>query len=194
VTQVEVSRQEDSGWPEQVTLAMKQEPDLLVCNPLKERQTTELALLAASRGAVLAVLHQPDAGAALRWLLRNGFRSPLKAGVLKGVLTVASVPRLCSNCKIPIQAADETGHPVTLYTRQGCELCMGWDGLQSEAVLEWLPLPVGAAPLDEAECTGATLRVLVEEAGGEPLAKRVLQRAKEGRIDGSEARDYLSGG
>lgn len=191
ITQVEVSRQEDSGWPEQVTLAMKQEPDLLVCNPLKERQTTELAMLAASRGAVLAVLHQPDATAALRWLLRNGFRSPLKAGVLKGILTVASVPKLCPRCKIPVQAADETGRPLTLYTRQGCEECMGWDGLQAEAVLEWLPLAAGEVPLEEPECTVATVRRMVEAAGGESLRQRILQRARDGRIDGAEVRDFL---
>jgi len=193
IAQVEVSRQEDSNWPEQVTLAMKQEPDLLVCNPLKERQTTELALLAASRGAVLAVLHQADACSALRWLLRNGFRSPLKAGVLKGILTVASVSRLCPNCKIPIQAADPEGRPVTLYTRQGCEKCLAWDGLHAEAVLEWLPLTPATVPLEETDCNGAALRRLVEEAGGEPLTLRVLQRAKEGRLDGSEARDLLVG-
>lgn len=191
VSQVEVSRQEDSGWPEQVTLAMKQEPELLVCNPLKDRQTTELALLAASRCAVFGVLHQPDASSALRWLLRNGFRSPLKAGVLRGVLSLASVPRLCPQCRIPIQAVDEKGRPVTLHTRQGCEGCMGWDGLQAEAVLEWLPLDPSTVPVEEKECSTATLAKKVEEAGGEPMRSRVLRFAREGRIDGAEARDFL---
>ncbi len=193
VVQVEVSRQEGSGWPEQLTLALKQEPELLVLNPLKERQTTELALLAASRGAVLAVLHQPDAGATLRWLLRNGFRSPLKAGVLKGILTVASLARLCPNCRIPVEAADSAGHPVPLFTRQGCERCMGWDSLQSEVVLEWLPLGSARVPLEEAECSAAGVARLVEEAGGEPLGRRILQRARDGAIDAAEARDYFAG-
>ncbi len=191
VSQVEVSRQEAS-WAEQTTVAMRQEPELLVVNPLKERQTTELALLAASRSAVLGVLHQPDAAAAIKWMLRNGFRSALRAGVLKGVLAHASIPRLCPHCKIPVESAGADGRPVTLYTRQGCEQCMGWDALHAETLLEWLPLSAGSVPLEESESTPATIRRLVEDAGGETLQRRVLRKALEGAIDGAEARQYLN--
>ncbi len=191
VAQVEVSRQE-SSWAEQTTLAMKQEPELLAINPLKERQTTELALLAASRAPVLGVLHQPDAAAAIKWMLRNGFRSALRAGVLKGILTHASIPRLCPHCKIPVESAGADGRPVTLYTRQGCERCMGWDALHAEPFLEWLPLSSSTVPLEEAESTPANARRLVEEASGETLQRRILRRALDGAVDGAEARQYLN--
>lgn len=191
VAQMEVSRQEGATWPELVTVALRQEPGLFACFPVKDRATMEMILLAAAHTRVLAVLHQPDAASALRWLLRNQFRSPLKAGVLKGILTVVSLPALCPRCRLPIEVAGRSGRTYLLETRQGCEECLGWETLPTEEVLEWLPMgpPALARIADERGLSDLPRAVL--EQGGVPLGHRVLQKAKEGLLDGQEAQDFL---
>lgn len=191
VAQMEVSRQEGATWPELVTVALRQEPGLFACFPVKDRTTMEMILLAAAHTRVVAVLHQPDAASALRWLLRNQFRSPLRAGVLKGILTVVSLPALCPRCRLPIEVAGRSGRAYPLETRQGCEECLAWETLPAEEVLEWLPMgpPALARLSDDREL--ADLHRAVLEQGGVPLSHRVLQKAREGLLDGQEAQDFL---
>ena len=191
VGQQEVSREEESTWPELISMAIKQEPALFACFPVKERQSMELALLAASHTRVVAVLHQPDATSTLRWLLRNQFRSPLRAGVLKGILTVASIPKLCSACKLPVEVVGRDGQVYPLFTRQGCEHCLSWESLPAEAVMEWLPINDKVKGLLGDEPQQPDLIRCILDAEGIPLAHRVLAGAREGLLDAQEARDFL---
>ncbi len=191
-SQMEVSRERDATWPELITLALKQEPALFAIFPIRERRSMELALLAAAHTRVFGVLHQPDAGAALRWLLRNQFRSPLKAGVLKGILTVASLSQLCPHCKLPYEIASKEGPPHALFTRQGCEHCLRWESLPTSEALEWMPLNETVRGLLGDEPRPEDLRRAVREAGGLPMGQRVLTLAKEGLVDAQDARDHLT--
>lgn len=191
-SQMEVSRERDATWPELITLALKQEPALFAIFPIRERRSMELALLAAAHTRVFGVLHQADAGAALRWLLRNQFRSPLKAGVLKGILTVASLSQLCPHCRLPYEVASKEGPPHALFTRQGCEHCLRWESLPTSEALEWLPLNETVRGLLGDEPKPEDLRRAVREAGGLPMGQRVLALAKEGLVDAQDARDHLT--
>ncbi len=190
--QMEVSREREATWPELITMALKQEPALFALFPIKERRSMELALLAAAHTRVLGVLHQPDAASALRWLLRNQFRSPLRAGVLKGILTVASVAQVCPHCKLPIEVPGRDGLPLALFTRQGCEHCLRWESLPTTEVLEWLPMTEGARGLLADEPKPEDLRRVIVEAGGVPLNQRLLVLAQEGLLDAQDAREYLA--
>jgi len=192
ISQVEVSRQDEASWPELILLALKQEPGCLAIHPVKERRSMELALLAASRRSVVAILHQPDAATALSWLVRNGFKSPLKAGVLKGMLTVASVPALCPDCKLPVEIPVGGFRTATLMTRQGCEKCLAWETFPTEEILEWMPFDPKWASEEGKAPAAEDLRRALEESGGVSLRTRLLQRAREGYIDGAEIRDYLT--
>jgi len=191
-SQMEVSREQDATWPELITLALKQEPALFAVFPIRERRSMELALLASAHTRVLGVLHQPDSVSALRWLLRNQFRSPLKAGVLKGILTVASLAQLCPHCKLPYEVASREGQPHALFTRQGCEHCLRWETLPTVEALEWLPLTETVRGLLADEPKPEDLRRAVREAGGVPMSQRVLALAKEGLVDAQDARDFIS--
>ncbi len=190
-SQVEVSREEGATWPELIATALKQDPELFTCFPVKERMSMELIMLAASHTRVLAVLHQPDALAALRWLWRNNFRSPLRAGVLKGILTVASLPALCPDCKLPVRVSGRSGGAYSLFTRQGCEKCLTWESLHSVEILEWIPLGEESRGLFEDEPTAEELHRRIAESGGTNLGERVLNAARRGLVDGHELGDYL---
>ncbi len=191
IAQMEVSRQEGATWPELMAMALKQEPRLFACFPVRERASMELAFLAAAHTRVLGVLHQPGAAAALRWLYRNQFRSPMRAGVLKGILTVASVPQLCPECRLPVDVTGREGHAYPLYTRQGCEQCLTWESLPTEEILEWHPVDASLQSALEKELTPEDVRQHLMSQGGVPIEERVLQRCRDGKVDGQEARTYL---
>lgn len=191
ISQVEVSRQDGATWPELIAVALKQEPALLACYPLRDRSSAELVFLAAAHTRALGVLTQPDSAGALRWLLKNQFRSPLRAGVLKGILTVASIPLLCPDCRLPIEVPGRTGRTHSVYTRQGCEKCLTWESLPTEEILEWHPCGPRTLTLLEREPDRESLQQVLHEEGGTPLSGRVLARALAGELDGNEAREYL---
>lgn len=191
VSQVEVSRQEGATWPELIAVALKQEPALLACHPLRDRSSAELLFLAAAHTRALGVLNQPDAAGALRWLLKNQFRSPLRAGVLKGVLSVASIPLLCPDCRLPIEVPGRSGRVYALYTRQGCEHCLTWESLPTEEILEWHPLGPKTLELLDREPDREALQKALQDEGGTPLSQRVYDRALAGELDGNEAREHL---
>lgn len=191
VAQVEASRQDGVSSPDLILQALKQEPDFLAICPIKERRSAEVALLAASRVPVLGVIHQPGAAAVLQWLLDNQFKSPLKAGVLRGILTVASVPLLCPSCKLPYVLPGASAGGPQLMTRQGCETCLAWDALPTKEVLEWFPIDSSRLRLEEGQVGAAQVQSLIRGRGGVPLSQRLLQFAHEGIIDGAEIRDYL---
>ncbi|MEJ2368537.1 MAG: ATPase, T2SS/T4P/T4SS family [Acidobacteriota bacterium] len=192
VSQVEIGRLEGSSWPEQITLAFKQGPGLTALFPLKERRSMELALLGAVQGAVVGVFHQQSAAGAVRWLLRNQFRSPIKAGVLQGILTVVSLPRLCPNCRLPLEVREPDGRPAPMFTRQGCEHCLTWDTPPMESMIEWIATPQGALPIEESEASESAFGRLIETAGGVPLVRRVVRLGREGVLDGAGVRDFLA--
>ena len=191
VAQVEASRQEGVSSPELILQALKQEPDFLAICPIKERRSAEVALLAASRVPVLGVIHQPGAAAVLQWLLDNQLKSPLKAGVLRGVLTVASVPVLCPACRLPYALPGLAAGGPPLMTRQGCETCLAWDALPTKEVLEWFPVDPSRMRFDDGEVTASQVQTLIRGFGGVPLSQRLLHYAHEGLLDGAEIRDYL---
>jgi type IV pilus assembly protein PilB len=191
VSQVEASRQEGISSPELILQALKQEPDLLAICPIKERKSAEVALLAAARVPVLGGIHQQGAAAVLQWLLDNQFKSALKAGVLKGILTVASVPLLCPRCKLPYSLPGVSGGGPPLMTRQGCETCLAWDALPTKEILEWFQMDPTKLRLDEGVVSATQLQGLIRDRSGASLAQRLLHFAQEGVIDGAEIRDYL---
>lgn len=191
VSQMEVAREEGASWSELITLALKQDPRLFSCFPVKERDSMELNLLAASHTRVISVIHQPDATSTLRWLWRNRFRSPLRAGVIKGILTVVSVPTLCPACQLPVEVNGSEGGPYHLFTRQGCENCLTWETLPTTEFLEWLRLGRKSSLLFKDCPTLEGTHKWIEEQGGITLEKRVLQAASEGLVDGYEAADLL---
>lgn len=104
---------------------------------------------------------------------------------------MASVPRLCPNCKLPIDVVRPDGRVVSLFTRQGCEHCLRWESLPSEALLEWLPITEKLLARLTEDLKPRDVQEVILEGGGLPLGHRVLARAKEGALDGQEARDYL---
>lgn len=185
VIQIELSKLEESSLSEQITLCLKDSADFVGVFPLKDRSSTELIFLSSTRNASLVVMHQESATAALRWLLRNGFKSPIRAGLLKGILWVVPVTKLCKNCQIPMESG---GLKIQMFTRQGCDKCLSMDSLPYKVFLEWFPLTGDFAPLDESEIEKTFEKSKLFLNSPPTIREKILDDAKNGEIDGSEVR------
>jgi type IV pilus assembly protein PilB len=185
IVQVELSRVEETTMAEQITLALKDEADCLGVFPLKDRSTAEIVFLAAAKASILGVIHQGNAAVTLKWLLRNGFKSPIRAGLLKGILSVVPVSKLCPHCQIPV---DSPGLKFQLYTRQGCAKCLSMDTMPYETFLEWHPITKEIAPSEEGESDDSLERSSALLNYPQSLKEKILERARKGEIDGSEVR------
>ncbi len=185
VVQVELSRVEETTMAEQITLALKDEADFIGAFPIKDRATAEIFFLAAAKASLLGVIHQGSAAATLKWLLRNGFKSPIRAGLLKGIVSVVPVSKLCPHCQIPV---DAPGLKFPIYTRQGCAKCLSMDTLPYETFLEWHPITKEIAPSEEGEVEKALDRAKTLLNDPPTMKEKILDRARKAEIDGSEVR------
>lgn len=186
--QVELSRIEETTLSEQVTLALKDSADFLAVNPIRDRSSAEILFFASAKIPAVAVFHQESCLQTLKWLLKNGFKSPIRAGILKGILSVSSISLLCPHCKIPLES---TGLKYQLYTRQGCQHCLSLDYTPYKIFLEWIPMNKEIAPSSEED-----IRESIENSRKSlnyplSLAEKILEEAKKGEIDGSEVRRAL---
>ncbi|MCX7830155.1 MAG: ATPase, T2SS/T4P/T4SS family [Acidobacteria bacterium] len=185
VVQIELSKLEESTLSEQITLCLKDSSDFIGVFPLKDRNSAELIFLSSTRSASLVVMHQDGAVSALKWLLRNGFKSPIRAGLLKGVLWVVPVTKLCKNCQIPMES---TGLKIQMFTRQGCDKCLSMDSLPYNVYLEWFPILRDFAPADESEAENTIEKAKILLNSPPTIKEKILDDAKNGEIDGSEVR------
>lgn len=185
VVQIELSNLEESTLSEQITLCLKDSADFIGVFPLKDRSSAELIFLSSTRNASLVVMYQESCSAALRWLLRNGFKSPIRAGLLKGILWVVPVTKLCKNCQIPMEVG---GLKIQMFTRQGCDKCLSMDSLPYKIYLEWFPILRDYAPAEEGEIENTIEKSRSMVNFPPTIQEKILDDAKAGEIDGSEVR------
>lgn len=188
ILQIEVSKIIESSTQEQITLALKDGADFIGIYPLKDRLSFELFFLAGAKISTIGVTHHDSTKSLLKWSLKNGFKSPIKAGILKGILSVYPVTKLCQNCKIPLETSNIK---FQLFTRQGCPQCLSLDSLPYHTFLEYIPIPKDF-PFDEEK----DIDLLIEkskEALNYPqsIVEKILTEAKNGEIDGSDLRRVL---
>lgn len=185
VVQIELSKLEESTLSEQITLCLKDSTDFIGVFPLKDRNSAELIFLSSTRNASIVVMHQDSAAGALRWLLRNGFKSPIRAGLLKGVLWVVPVTKLCKNCQIPMESGTLK---IPMFTRQGCAKCLSADSLPYKVFLEWFPIVKDFAPSDENDIENTIEKSKALLNYPSTIQEKIIDDAKNGEIDGSEVR------
>ena len=119
-----------------VAEGVEQAPDILGVSEMEAGRDAELAFLAGARLPVLAVLTSYDSLSALGWLLERRLRSPLKAGLCKGILALRAFDGLCEHCAehYALKPADAKilaawGFSETpLFASAGCDACRSGGG------------------------------------------------------------------
>lgn len=206
ITQYEVTAADPAIRDARMTKALhdlrRQDADLVFVGEIRDRQSMALAFdLATSGIQVLATAHVGSAVQSVQKLLEWGVEPFLVASVLRAVLNVRLVHRLCEACRIPVTYADgESVWPRVLFGRPlpeqgwrtnpaGCSNCSGTGGQGRFLIGELLELrDVSVATLTNQQALGAL------GEGMKTLADEAVEAVISGRTDVASALFALGGG
>ncbi len=142
VTQIQTNRRYGMTFEGCMRSAMRQDPDILFCGELRDRESVQLVIEGALTGhLVFTILHADDTAGAIRRLLEMGVEPYLVAGSLICVVAQRLIRKICDHCKesagtMPSQVAPRLrrlaaagGYSLaseTVYFRgRGCDQCRG---------------------------------------------------------------------
>jgi type II secretory ATPase GspE/PulE/Tfp pilus assembly ATPase PilB-like protein len=178
-TQIAVRPEDGLPFPDAVTAALREDPDVLMVSGLPDLQTLQSVLRAARSGVLVLAAFAADRAAAVPTdLAELGASRHWVGGAFAGALAQRRIRRLCEACKRPARGPEEllrrllpSGEPLELllpretsfHTAGGCTQCrntgyQGWTSLFE--VLE------GTAPIRAAIARGASPEELEELARG----------------------------
>lgn len=136
VTQSQVNKNIDLGFPTILRSLMRQDPDAILIGEIRDAETAKIATEAALTGhIVFATLHTNTAAQAITRLIQIGVEPYMVAPSVIGVMAQRLAARICESCKesyVPSESLlkryfDETqGLPkVKFYRGRGCTSCRG---------------------------------------------------------------------
>lgn len=109
---------------------IRQDPDVVMLGEIRDSDTAQMAVQAALTGIMIfSTFHTFDVPALITRLSEMGISYSVIAQIVKGVVSVRLVRRICDNCKQEYPAGDREktvlgleGNTV-LYKGRGCDLC-----------------------------------------------------------------------
>lgn len=119
---------------------LRQDPDVIMIGEIRDRDTAEIAILAAQTGhLVLSTLHTNNAPATVTRLLNMGIPPYLVVSSIIGIIAQRLCPLICNKCKESYIPSDQwisrlkmnyKNLPIKFYRGKGCNLCenMGYFG------------------------------------------------------------------
>ena len=130
---------------------MRQDPDIIMVDEIRDRATAEMAVQAALTGhLVLSTLHTNDAPTAISRLLDLQMPAHLIKATLNGVMAQRLVRTLCPECRKEVRCDPNDWHtlagsaelapPSTLFQPAGCLECRNTGYLGREGIYEIMPL------------------------------------------------------
>lgn len=182
----------------QVRALLRRDPDVLALAHLPDAETIKVIVAGdQDRTRTYVCIPAPDAlAAASHWLRLSG--DPAKAsGVLRGVVSMRKVRKLCENCRVPYQPPAEMlqklGLPPDrvrqLYKRGGqvlirnkpetCPVCAGIGFYQQTGLFEVFPFDADARAM-LAQGDLKSLRGALRKAGHFSLQDAGIRKAVEG--------------
>jgi type II secretory ATPase GspE/PulE/Tfp pilus assembly ATPase PilB-like protein len=186
VRQSQINPQIGIGFPELLRGVLRQDPDVILLDEVRDPVTADTAVHAANSGhLVLATLYPPVAAGAVQSMKGWGVNPHFHGHSLLGVVAQRLVRKLCPQCRapfpLPADALDpfeevrswlgpEEGH--SLIAAHGCPACLNNGYSDREGVFEILPM------------SQAIRRLILE--GKSPLLLREQAR-QEGMIELREA-------
>lgn len=132
IGQTQVNPKVEMTFARGLRAILRQDPDVVMVGEIRDLETAQIAVQASLTGhLVMSTLHTNTAVGAITRLRDMGIEPFLISSSLLGVLAQRLVRTLCSDCKAPYQADDETKrlfdvtnqHELTLYRPCGCEKC-----------------------------------------------------------------------
>ena len=136
VRQSQVNRRIGLTFAEILRSLLRQAPDVIMVGEIRDEETAQTAVRAASSGVfVIATTHAPIAAAPVQSLVTLGVKPYFLANCLLGVVAQQLVRKLCPNCRSEVDLSDSPktfeevrgllrGEEGTkIYGAVGCEAC-----------------------------------------------------------------------
>jgi type IV pilus assembly protein PilB len=134
IIQVPINQLTGNTFPKALRAFLRQDPDVMMIGEIRDMETAEIAIQASLTGhLVFSTLHTNDAAGAVTRLIDMDVQPYLISSTLEAVLGQRLVRTICTNCKEPLEADDETmirldltreqvNHRPFFYGR-GCAMC-----------------------------------------------------------------------
>ncbi len=178
---------------------LRQDPDVIVVGEIRDKETAEIAVNAASTGhLVFSTLHTIDSASTVARLIDLGVGARQFADALSLVIAQRLIRLVCQQCKEPYVPPDtllaQTGllpddiENVTFYRGRGCKLCNKTGYHRRSGVFEILePSQRLRDAIENENLTTAAIRELAIRAGMRTLREEAQRYLLDGRTTAEEA-------
>ncbi len=202
LTQVQVNEKIDLSFAKVLRAALRQDPDVILVGDMRDAETAEIGLRAASTGhLLLSTLHTTDTVSTPFRLLDMGAPPFMVATSLQAVLAQRLLRGVCKHCAEPHLATPqeqawvnevhamngETPGPVPSVKGRGCSECNGTGYQGRRGIYEMLELDPDMALAIQRNDAGAFLAAARRSLRGKTLADRSLALVREGKTSLAEA-------
>ncbi|OLC43333.1 MAG: type II secretion system protein GspE [Gemmatimonadetes bacterium 13_1_40CM_4_65_7] len=170
---------------------LRQDPDVVLVGEARDLETAQIAIRAALTGhLVLTTVHTNDCPSTVARLLDMGIPPFLVSSALLLILAQRLARRVCSDCKEPYEADEESllpyGHvpeglgKVAFYRGKGCQTC-NFTGMKGRvAIYEVMPVSQELRDLILRNAPTAEIRDVAQSQGMRSLRQNALQKVLEG--------------
>lgn len=191
INQLQVNADIDLNFAEALRSFLRQDPDVIMVEEIRDLETAEISIKAASTGhMVLSTLHTNDAPSTIMRLSEMGVAPYLITSTVNLIIAQRLVGLICESCKIPIEVPEATLMQLgitaaevkeyKIFKGRGCSNCNGTGIKGRSAIFEVMPM---TEKMKEAILKGATqgqLRYLLRELGFRTLRRSALIKLKKG--------------
>ena len=172
---------------------LRMDPDIVLLGEIRDRETAEAAMRAASTGKyVFSSFHTRDVASVVTGLRDLQVDSRSLAGSLRSIVSQRLVRQLCQSCRTPRELSHDEQHlferhgldaPDQLFESRGCQACHSTGFLGRTAVFEVAVFDEGLAEAIEDEVSELELRKLLRQQDVRSLAQDALDKVSNGIID-----------
>lgn len=170
---------------------LRQDPDIIMVGEIRDTETAEIAVRAASTGhLVFSTLHTNDAAGAITRLVDMGVEPFLVASSVLGVVSQRLVRILCPHCKQkyslpPNDPAREfmclpANEDIELYRAVGCSACnnLGYSGRTS--IQEVMAVDTELKKMTKNKCSSSEIKVQAIKNGMITLKESGISKVLQG--------------
>ncbi|GAW94128.1 type II secretion system ATPase GspE [Calderihabitans maritimus] len=191
INQISVNPKAGLTFANGLRAILRQDPDIIMVGEIRDRETAEIAVRAATTGhLVLSTLHTNDAAGAVTRLIDMGVEPFLVSSSLIGVVAQRLVRTICSRCREPYQLPPDaqerffmgisSDEPVTLYRGRGCRSC-DYTGYRGRvAIHEVLAVSETIRSLAGKRVAASAIRKVAVKEGMLTLREDGLEKVRQG--------------
>jgi len=164
--------------------------DATVIASAMQRKIMDFSFLASTHNKIIALMHSFDTSKAIEWLLKMGFKSPIKAGVLKGIIFFRLLTKVCPTCKIKFPIINYISYaPLEseeFYTNSGCSFCLDPLSYEKFILVETVPINDKIISSIINKDTADSIKLTLKEFKIKLLGEKALELASKGLVDAQE--------